>query len=144
MTFGCSFGIFLNSADLVCRSTDISMCFRGSLRLRDNESRLINLRADGRTERKTKYPSTFFDSRGNINVDWKQRTHTKETALITNKVIDSMNVILFWGLKYYNEKLNSTKQQTTKFSSANFQKLLSPSYITLGIQRLEGKQCRSR
>ena len=38
--FGCSFGIFLNSANLICRSTDISKCFRGSLRLRDNESRL--------------------------------------------------------------------------------------------------------
>ena len=38
--FGCSFGIFLNSANLICRNTDISKCFRGSLRLRDNESRL--------------------------------------------------------------------------------------------------------
>ena len=38
--FGCSFGIFLNSAHLICRSTDISKCFSGSLRLRDNESRL--------------------------------------------------------------------------------------------------------
>ena len=38
--FVCSFGIFLNSANLICRSTDISKCFRGSLRLRDNESRL--------------------------------------------------------------------------------------------------------
>ena len=40
MKFGCSIGIFLNSATLICRSTDISKCFRGSLRLRDNESRL--------------------------------------------------------------------------------------------------------
>ena len=38
--FGSSIGIFLNSANLICRSTDISKCFRGSLRLRDNESRL--------------------------------------------------------------------------------------------------------
>ena len=38
--FGCSFGIFLNSAHLICRSTDISKCFRGSLRLREHESRL--------------------------------------------------------------------------------------------------------
>ena len=36
----------------------------------------------------------------------------------------------------------TTKKQTTKFSSANFQKLLSPSYIMLRIQRLDGKQCR--
>ena len=35
MKFGCSFGIFLNSAHLICRSTDISNCFSGSLRLRD-------------------------------------------------------------------------------------------------------------
>ena len=38
--FGCSTSIFLISAHLICRSTDISQCFRGSLRLRDNESRL--------------------------------------------------------------------------------------------------------
>ena len=31
---------FLNSAHLICRSTDISKCFSGSLRLRDNKSRL--------------------------------------------------------------------------------------------------------
>ena len=43
MKFGCSIGIFLNSANLICRSTDISKCFRGSLRLRDNESRLYCL-----------------------------------------------------------------------------------------------------
>ena len=40
MKFGCSIGIFLNSANLICRSTDISKCLRGSLRLGDNESRL--------------------------------------------------------------------------------------------------------
>ena len=40
MKFGCSIGIFLNSAHMICRSTDISQCFRGSFRLRDNESRL--------------------------------------------------------------------------------------------------------
>ena len=43
MKFGCSFGIFLNSAHLICRSTDISKCFSGSLRLRDSESRLYLL-----------------------------------------------------------------------------------------------------
>ena len=36
--FSCSICIFLSSANLICRSTDISKCFRGSLRLRDNES----------------------------------------------------------------------------------------------------------
>ena len=39
--FGCSIGIFLNSAHLICRSTNISKCLRCSLRLRDNESRLL-------------------------------------------------------------------------------------------------------
>ena len=38
--FSSSIGIFLSSVNLICRSTDISKCFRGSLRLRDNESRL--------------------------------------------------------------------------------------------------------
>ena len=42
--------------------------------------------------------------------------------------------------------LNSltTKKQMTKFSSANFQKILSPSYIILRIQILGSKQCRNR
>ena len=35
-----SIGIFLHSANLICRNTAISKCFRGSLRLRDSESRL--------------------------------------------------------------------------------------------------------
>ena len=43
--FSSSIGIFLISANLICRSTDIS-CFRGSLRLRDNESRLYHLTED--------------------------------------------------------------------------------------------------
>ena len=38
--FSSSIGIFLNAVNLICRSTDISKCFRGSLRLRDNESQL--------------------------------------------------------------------------------------------------------
>ena len=38
----------------------------------------------------------------------------------------------------------TTKELMAKFSSANFQKLLSPRYIILRLQRLEGKQCRSR
>ena len=36
----------------------------------------------------------------------------------------------------------TTEKQTTKFLSANFQKILNPSYIILRIQRLESKQCR--
>ena len=41
MKFGSSIDIFFSSAQLICRSTDISKCFRGSLRLRDNESDCI-------------------------------------------------------------------------------------------------------
>ena len=40
MKFGCSNCFFLNTTNLICRITDISKCFRGSLRFRDNESRL--------------------------------------------------------------------------------------------------------
>ena len=40
MKFGCSIGIFLNTAHLICQSTDILKCFRGSLHLLDNVSRL--------------------------------------------------------------------------------------------------------
>ena len=51
-----------------------------------------------------------------------------------------------WLQKAAHMVLNSltTKKQITKFLSANFQKMLSPSCIILRIQRLEGKQCRSR
>ena len=38
-TFGCQI-FFLNSGNLICRSTGISMYFRESLGVRDNESRL--------------------------------------------------------------------------------------------------------
>ena len=38
----------------------------------------------------------------------------------------------------------TSKKETSKFSSANFQKMLSPIYIILRIQRPEDKQCRSR
>ena len=37
---GCSNYCFLNSANLICRGTDISKYFRESLGIRDNESRL--------------------------------------------------------------------------------------------------------
>ena len=43
LKFGCAIGIFLISENLICRSTDISKCFGGSLQLRDNESRLYLL-----------------------------------------------------------------------------------------------------
>ena len=40
MKFSCAICIFLYPENLICRTTDISKCFRGSLQLRDNESRL--------------------------------------------------------------------------------------------------------
>ena len=41
--FGCSNYFFLNSENVICRGTDISKCFRESLAIRDNESRLYIL-----------------------------------------------------------------------------------------------------
>ena len=43
MKFGCSNCFFLSTTNLICRSTDISKCFRGSFRFRDNESRLYKV-----------------------------------------------------------------------------------------------------
>ena len=40
---GCSINCFPESANLICRSTDISNCFIESLGVRDNESRLYIL-----------------------------------------------------------------------------------------------------
>ena len=58
--FGCSIGIFLNTAHLICRSTDISKYFRGSFRLRDNESRLY-IRTDRfRLEAESDRPLSLF------------------------------------------------------------------------------------
>ena len=52
-----------------------------------------------------------------------------------------LQILLFLSLA-----LNSltTKKQATKLTSANFQKNLSAISIIFIIQRLEGKQCRSR
>ena len=50
----------------------------------------------------------------------------------------------FPQLSLFNSLTTCTQNQLAKFSSANFQKMLSPSYIILRIQRLDGKQCRSR
>ena len=64
-----------------------------------------------------------------------------------------LNWVGFWGFSfllwccslrlcsYFNSL--STKKQRIKFLFANFQKMLSPSYILLRNQILEGKQCRS-
>ena len=38
----------------------------------------------------------------------------------------------------------TTEKQTTKFSSAGFQKMLGPGCVILRVQSLEDKQCRSR
>ena len=40
MKSGRAIRIFINSENLMCRSTDILKCFRGSLQRRDNENRL--------------------------------------------------------------------------------------------------------
>ena len=69
--FGYLIGIFLDSANLICRSTDISKCFRGSLRLRDNESRLY-YQLVGKTS------SSFFIihlSEAMPNLNWAASLH---------------------------------------------------------------------
>ena len=53
-----------------------------------------------------------------------------------------IQIVFLSAVKEHNSL--TTEKQTTKFSSANFQKMLRPSYIILRIQRLEGKQCRYR
>ena len=59
---------------------------------------------------------------------------------------DLIYIIFMVRMLHLKPAINSfaTKKQTTEFSSANFQKMFSPNYITLRIQRLEGKQCRAR
>ena len=61
-----------------------------------------------------------------------------------HKIIYHLVPIQGIKLQLYIVNSLTTEKQTTKFSSANFQKMLSPSYIILRIQRLGGKQCESR
>ena len=58
--FGCSIGIFLRSAHLICRNTDISKCFRESLRLRDNESRLYFFSVEGLQWHHSDVPTNYM------------------------------------------------------------------------------------
>ena len=66
--------------------------------------------------------------------------------IVTRNGDPPKKVVVVYNMHSKTEMLNSvtTEKQTTKFSSANFQKMLSPSYIIWRIQKLEGKQCRSR
>ena len=50
----------------------------------------------------------------------------------------------YQGLYILNSNSLTNEKQTIKFSSANFQKMSSPSYVLLRIQKVGGKQCRSR
>ena len=52
------------------------------------------------------------------------------------KMWDNKSMITFDSLIASNFNSLTTEKQTTKFSSANFQKMLNPSYIILRIQRL--------
>ena len=65
---------------------------------------------------------------------------------LINNLLKALYLFVSLISDYFHKDLNSltTKEQTTKFTSANFQKMLSPCYIILRAQRLEGKQCRSR
>ena len=57
-------------------------------------------------------------------------------------MLNNLASFTLWGEETPNSF--TTKNQMTKYSSANFQKISSPSYFILRIQRLEGKQCRCR
>ena len=77
-----------------------------------------------------------------VKSGWKG-TGPKRSGRWTWKGIKRLVTVLYcilWG-----KQLNSstTEEQTTKFSSANFQTKFNLSYIILRIQRLEGKPCRS-
>ena len=74
MKFGCSTGIFLNTANLICQSTDISNCFGGSLRLRDNESRLYM--------KPYHYDTKDWERRAGTK-EWKLRSHRRLTCVCT-------------------------------------------------------------
>ena len=63
---------------------------------------------------------------------------------ITHLMMDVLPYLARVSKVIQNVNSLTTEKQTTKFSSAIFQKMLSPSCIILRIQRLEGKQCRSR
>ena len=64
----------------------------------------------------------------------------------TSEAFEKLGSSEFERIQIHYQSFNSltTKKQTTKFLSANFPKMFSPSYIILRSQRLKGKQCRSR
>ena len=80
MKFGCSIGIFLNLANLICRSTDISKCFRGSLRLRDNESQLYMYLRVSDVESPISYSLTMFK----MNLQTGHNIEIKAVIMSTN------------------------------------------------------------
>ena len=98
MKFGCSIGIFLNSAHLICRSKDISKCFRGSLRLRDNESRLY-LRMNYRFEKITLCQCMNF--RWHFTYNLRGAWHTLYVMLLLNCGRDDTIDLLSWRIWSY-------------------------------------------
>ena len=58
MKSDCSINFFVSSANLICRSSDISKYFREDLGLRDNESRLYCMESRG--ESKDQEPAQSF------------------------------------------------------------------------------------
>ena len=62
---------FLTSANLICQGTDISKCFRESLGLRDNESRLhFHGPKDARTIEIRLYPENNSDQSVSSYLQW--------------------------------------------------------------------------
>ena len=91
-----------------------------------------------------------------LNIIWLYYSNAKRkklTLISSSLQIPLNNVIVqncskkYWtmfGTSHCELNSFTTEKQTTKFLSANFQKMLSPCYIILRIQRQEDKQYRSR
>ena len=93
MKFGCAICIFLNSENLICRTTDISNCFWGSLRLRDNESRLYIIVHIFNAQVRT--PVTKYTLLG-INIKWQTYKHL---ISLVNSIVWKLNQNKMWVLK---------------------------------------------
>ena len=79
-----------------------------------------------------------------LSQDWAQISFISYEYCPNNCFLNTSALAVEESLTLIGLNSLTFEKQTTKFSSANFQKMLSPSYFILRIQRLEGKQCISR
>ena len=96
------------------------------------------------------YSNVFLYFRGKCSQSPEKRAFGLGITPITGgktciiKSLDRKQHKTFCGESSISLNSLTTNKQKTKFSAANFQKMLSPSYIIFRIQSLEGKQCRAR